>query len=739
MVANHKFFIFAFRTENVQSQQINTTMKKLLALYAFALVTFMVNAQSCPDDNHPHAIDLGLPSGTKWACCNVGAATPEENGGYYAWGEIKEKSVYNEENYDYFDNLKGKYIYIGNTISGTNYDVAYVKWNEPWRMPNDMQLEELVSYCVKKWEMKNGIYGFKFIGPNGKYIFLPNGGYKRWYEYVEHFFSQYWSGANACYPTILVIENIDEGENTAPPNVKIGNTICYEGCMVRPVVGTYPYPLELSSNSLELKYRKEGIIDIISGNGNYMVESSNPNVACAYIDSLCYYNSDQNSQFEGFPNEAYRVIISGRGVGESTLTVTDKESGQSVKIEVKVDYSNLELSKSILKLHYGDHTIVDIYSGNGSYSIENNNPNVVNAVLDSSSVKIDVIGVGEAIITVNDIETGLKKNINVISTYAPLDLVDQMIVLTKTNHLNVTIYSGNGNYSIENSNPDVAIAIVESESINIIAGNEGRDTITVIDNHSGETAPIYVEVINSTCPDDNHPHAIDLGLPSGTLWACCNVGTTKPEEYGGYYAWGEIEEKNIYYADNYSHYDIATQNVFNDLDECISGTQYDVAHMKWGGTWQMPSWEQVEDVVYYNTVWWVNINGIRGVKIMGSNGNFIFMPASGLRHLRDYFYKLNAEGSYWSGTQSTNDILIPSFYFAKNGMCINPMGREAGLSVRPIINSNDIVANITYFSAERPSQTIYNIYGIKVADKAADMNTLPPGIYIVNGKKMVIK
>ena len=72
-------------------------------------------------------------------------------------------------------------------------------------------------------------------------------------------------------------------------------------------------------------------------------------------------------------------------------------------------------------------------------------------------------------------------------------------------------------------------------------------------------------------------------------------------------------------------------------------------------------------------------------------------------------------------------------------MCINPMAREAGLSVRPIINSNDIVANITYFSAERPSQTIYNIYGIKVADKAADMNTLPPGIYIVNGKKMVIK
>ena len=54
---------------------------------------------SCPDANHPHAIDLGLPSGTKWACCNVGASAPEQYGGYYAWGETHEKSVYNWDTY----------------------------------------------------------------------------------------------------------------------------------------------------------------------------------------------------------------------------------------------------------------------------------------------------------------------------------------------------------------------------------------------------------------------------------------------------------------------------------------------------------------------------------------------------------------------------------------------------------------------------------------------------------------
>ena len=173
MVVNHLFFIFAFRAENVQSQQINTTMKKLLALYAFALMTFMVNAQSCPDDNHPHAIDLGLPSGTKWACCNVGADKPEAYGGYYAWGEIKEKSVYNEENYDYFDNLKGKYIYIGNTISGTNYDVAYVKWGESWAMPTLEQVKELLNNSTSTRTTMNGVNGYKITGSNGGNIFLP--------------------------------------------------------------------------------------------------------------------------------------------------------------------------------------------------------------------------------------------------------------------------------------------------------------------------------------------------------------------------------------------------------------------------------------------------------------------------------------------------------------------------------------------------------------------------------------
>ena len=130
------------------------------------------------------------------------------------------------------------------------------------------------------------------------------------------------------------------------------------------------------------------------------------------------------------------------------------------------------------------------------------------------------------------------------------------------------------------------------------------------DTKSGETASIEVTVtlpLVSLCPDDHHPHQIDLGLPSGTKWACCNVGADKPEAYGGYYAWGETEEKDVYNDVTYQYstgedgngdgyyddYHVETSfdvyGVWQSLGDDIAGSQYDVAQVKWGGDWQMPT------------------------------------------------------------------------------------------------------------------------------------------------------
>lgn len=129
----------------------------------------------CPDNNHPHMIDLGLPSGTKWACCNVGALKPEDYGGYYAWGEIETKSIYNMGTYRYKKDLT-QYLMIGNNIASTQYDVAYIKWGVSWQMPTEIQFRELIDNTTFVWTTQNGVYGCKFMGPNGRAIFFPAAG-----------------------------------------------------------------------------------------------------------------------------------------------------------------------------------------------------------------------------------------------------------------------------------------------------------------------------------------------------------------------------------------------------------------------------------------------------------------------------------------------------------------------------------------------------------------------------------
>ena len=129
-------------------------------------------------------IDLGLPSGTKWASCNVGASSPEESGGYYAWGETEEKWEYTDKTYMYYDAQNEKYIQIGNDISGTQYDVAHVKWGGNWRMPTEADIDELLQNTTSIWTTQNGVTGRMMISKiNFNRIFLPvNGCYESVYD-----------------------------------------------------------------------------------------------------------------------------------------------------------------------------------------------------------------------------------------------------------------------------------------------------------------------------------------------------------------------------------------------------------------------------------------------------------------------------------------------------------------------------------------------------------------------------
>lgn len=116
-------------------------------------------------------VDLGLPSGLKWATCNVGASSPSEYGNYYAWGEVEPKS-----SYEWGNNVThGKEI--GDISGNPQYDAARANWGGTWRLPTIVEFAELIDNCIWIWTSEDGNYGCKVIGPTGNSIFLPAAGY----------------------------------------------------------------------------------------------------------------------------------------------------------------------------------------------------------------------------------------------------------------------------------------------------------------------------------------------------------------------------------------------------------------------------------------------------------------------------------------------------------------------------------------------------------------------------------
>lgn len=346
-------------------------------------------------------IDLGLPSGTLWASCNVGANSPEEAGGYYAWGETDEKEDYSIETsltyYKYESDLLSRGIIDENRQLTASYDVATVKLGKNWRMPTELESQELFEHCTWEWTTLNGVDGSMVIGPNGNAIFFP---------------------------------------------------------------------------AVEYRY-----------------ETSSPQ-----IGYLGYYWS--------------------------------------------------------------------------------------------ATPKIDT-----------DCELAFS-------------------------------------FSISKTFPQ-AHGVYEQRYLGC------------------PVRPIY-----DPQPTEPVAEAVDLGL--SVKWASFNVGATKPEEYGGYYAWGETEEKEEYFWGTYnwckgtntSIFKYCTNSEYGTVDnKTILDPEDDVAHVKWGGTWRMPTQAEFQELAEKCTWTWTEQNGISGQLVTSSNGNSIFLPAAGYRNGTDLGGR-GLRGRYWSAALS---------------------------------------------------------------------------------------
>ena len=192
--------------------------------------------------------------------------------------------------------------------------------------------------------------------------------------------------------------------------------------------------------------------------------------------------------------------------------------------------------------------------------------------------------------------------------------------------------------------------------------------------------------------------AIDLGLPSGTLWASCNVGATKPEEYGDHFAWGETEPKENYSWGTYKWcngnqhsmnkycYDSAYGIIDN---KTVLELEDDAAYMIFGSEWRMPTKEE-QDEFRENCDWeWTIHKGVTGMKVKSrKNDVCVFLPACGYRSGNSKSY-VSEYGYYQSASlDMTNSDDSYYFYFNSAGHYwqdfSTTVGRDVGFSVRPV-------------------------------------------------------
>ena len=161
-------------------------------------------------------VDLGLPSGTLWATCNVGADIPEGYGDYFAWGETEPKEFYDWKSYKYgrffheryelnkycTDSVFGLNGFVDNlTLLEPDDDVASIVWDTAWRTPTIEEWEEMFHNTTSVWTTQNGVNGWCFTAPNGNSLFLPAAGYYWNGELNDAYLGVYWSVTlNMEYP-----------------------------------------------------------------------------------------------------------------------------------------------------------------------------------------------------------------------------------------------------------------------------------------------------------------------------------------------------------------------------------------------------------------------------------------------------------------------------------------------------------------------------------------------------------
>ena len=474
-------------------------MKKSIILL-FAITLFFAGCKKDESLNrgnlilNGHAmVDLGLPSGLLWATCNVGASSPEDYGDYYAWGETKTKSEYNNTNSDNY----GEYA---DDISGNSeYDAARAKWGASWRIPTKTEFEELLSYCDLEMTERNGVSGCLVTGSNGNQIFLPATGYKNGESsMMSGSNGDYWSstpesGRHDAYHFYFDVYN-DNGSHTMSSYNR------YYGRSVRAVSDRNPKGdnpegeggMHNNHAYVDLGL-PSGLLWATCNVGANAPETKGDYYSWGEISTKDYYSESNTAAYGSEMND-----ISGNVQYDAARYNWGGGWRMPTKSEMQELLDNCNWTET-------KQNGVDGYK--------------LTSKINGKSIFFPL--------------SGYYYGSSYYSSTSTYSWTSSPYTNEYAYHL--LIYSGNG-------------------SVTVSRRCYGQNVRAVVSKSELEGTPIEPEIPEEpetpSQPEHNGHAYVDLGL--SVKWATCNVGASSPSAYGDYFAWGETKTKLSYYEGNCS-------------------------------------------------------------------------------------------------------------------------------------------------------------------------------------------
>lgn len=722
-------------------------------------------------------VDLGLPSGKLWATCNLGATSPS---GY------------------------GTYITMNST------DQVKSSWGSYWATPTRAEYNELVNYCTWSWQTKNGVSGYKLTGPNGNTMFLPAAGFQimgvgqsvgsnlyYWTQTPssESGFYYMLTGSNASYRT----------NNTY--NASIMSAPVRPICTFKPDVKVTS--ITLSSNSLDLTEGEKATLTVTvlpnnATNKNVTWSSSNSSVASVSSTGVVTAIAEGSATItikanDGSNTEATCQISVQAAIDHSKEYVDlGLPSGKlwaicNLGAKSPSEYGTYVSINSIdqVKSSWGDDWATptraeydellnnctwtwETMNGVLGYKVTGSNGNSIflpaAGFLDSGNEKSvgsklyywtrtsPGIGISNLLYGSSSICGIIEGNqllyapIRPINTFTPDVKVASITLSTNTLYLiegekvslTARILPNNAtsqNVTWSSSNPSVASV---SSTGKVTAISEGSATITVKANDGSKveaTCQITVEA-----DIDHSKEYVDLGLPSGLLWAVTNVGAKRAEDYGDYFAWGETVPKSDYSWETYKYANgsgksltkYCTDVTYGDVDNKEQlKEEDDAATMNWGKPWRTPTLVETQELITYCSWAKTTQKGVNGYSVTGPNGNSIFLPSTGVKQYNGTSYSDRAcvqtsilfnatNGEPSSASVLCCEDIKPHWWYGWD--------RCWGYTVRPVMLPESLDITVISDIKANEIEGIYSINGIKI-------KSLQKGINIIkfkNGKSKTV-